>query len=638
MADPLSQAATMESIIDNLFTRLRLIAVDVEKIKKSKEMLGNLQRRTTFMKLIGPEDDDSLRTGSDVNVLLDRFSVNSNALPDDTGDDRAAEEDQSDDDVCLSSEFAEDRWRSFFPGFEILTSECANSADGKRKCVELSALSFCDREIKQHLRNGVRCFMLNLFVGSQRDNQLLLVKLRGAEISVSKEFGFPVVSSVVARLSPRYQYTGTLCGQLRREGTTFVELTAGSKILLSVDRDYSDRCNAGIIYVNARFLLGDIKEYDFILIGEEIQLMVKCSREDNVLCCVVKGGSLYTHMPVLFPARCRRFSMSYEELEDLTFAREVGINVVVSSIVGTPAYLENLEEAMAAMDADGLRLYARVVLNEVQGCDGELNWAVKKYDGFLVELAPPAIEPDIMHLCPDADCLMQLAYESKKPILFNASYIDQQKLRVGPEHYYHTFYYPDKYVVPCLQNSHYFSFLQTAIFEQIVPVAMSKVLYCDRSHTGADSLARSVVLASMELRAAAVIVIGVTTRMVQKIAHFRPFVPILFVSHMRSAEDYVSVYYNVEMLSYRTKFFMTHQRNVFRKAIYGLAYLLRRKMARNGDPVILVYNGTETTTFPEKYIVYKLDQHHFPAHMAEMLFPLDREQRKDSLNDVAPVK
>ncbi|KAH8373503.1 hypothetical protein KR009_011713 [Drosophila setifemur] len=628
----------MESIIDNLFTRLRIIAVDVEKVQRAKELLGSMQRRTTFMQLLGPGDDESVnKADSDLMLLHNKFSINSNILGNNVMSGETVEEENGEEiseDLCQVA-FEEDRWHSFFPGFEILNTPFASDMIENRKCVELSVLQICERKLKAYLLNGVRCFMLNLFEGTQRDNQVLMVKLREAEISVSKEFGFPVVSTIVAKLSPRYQYTGALSSQFLQNGIKFIELEKGYKLNLTVNREYSDRCSMNNIYVNARFLLGDVQEFDFILIGEEIQLVVQCVCADHLNCCVASGGKLYAHMPVMFPGRCHRFHVSYEELEDLTFAREVGINVVVSNIVGTPAYLQNLEEAMAAMHCDGLRLYARVVLNEIQGCDGELNWSIKGYDGFLVELTAPTMVPDIMHLCPSAECFMQLAYGSKKPILFDPGYIDEQKLRVDPAHYFYTFYYPDKFVVPCQHKNQtrYFSLLQDAIFQQIAPVALANIPYCDHSHTGADSLAHAVVTASLEVHGVAIVVIGVTTRMVQKIAHFRPQATILFVSHLRSAEDYVSLYYNVTMLSYRTKFIMSHQRNIFRMAIYALAYLIKRKIAKQSDQVILLYNNEEGTSFPERYLVYKVDTVHFALHMAETLFPMAKDE-KNSLRDI----
>jgi len=60
--------------------------------------------------------------------------------------------------------------------------------------------------------SGIRCFMLNLFVGPLRENQDLIVQLREAEICVAKEYGFPVASTIFAKMSPRYQFTGYLSG------------------------------------------------------------------------------------------------------------------------------------------------------------------------------------------------------------------------------------------------------------------------------------------------------------------------------------------------------------------------------------------------------------------------------------------
>lgn len=463
--------------------------------------------------------------------------------------------------------------------------------------------------------------MLNLFVGPLREHQDLIVQLREAEICVAKEYGFPVVSTIFAKMSPRYQFTGILSGGPDKS----YEMRKGYKVTLTVDRNYSRSSNSHVIFVNARFLLCDVQRFDIILLGEDIQLMVRSVRQDHLYCCVCRPGRLVSFMPVLFPSRCSRYRVSYEEVEDLTFAREVGINVVVSYLTGTVPYVDDLEKVMSSLQCDSLRLFARVVLNEMKGCDGELDWVAQRYDGFLVELAEPEPEksPDVLRLCPNAECFMQQAYAAKKPIIFDAWTINEQHLRVDPAHYYYTFYYPDKYLVKShfCRQSFYFSFLQSAIFDQIATTALSKMPHCDSSHTGADGLARAIVTASIEVQAKVIVVCGVTPRMVQKISHFRPHASILFVSQMRSAEDYISIYHNVTMLSFRSKSFSSHRRNIFRKSVFALAYLASRKIVKQGEHIILVYNYESGTTFPEKYMIYKFDNLHFVEHLSTSLFP-----------------
>ncbi|ALC45221.1 CG11249 [Drosophila busckii] len=614
----------MEEIIQNICTRLKVIAVDVERVQRAKELLSNLQRRRAFTNMLGLNYDENsfINIGDDLKLLSSRHSVRlmSQFISNSEGDEQVGEE--LSEDVCQMA-FDEERWGNYFEGFEILGSPEGVEDNENRKCMLLTA-DPCDIDLTQCLLNGVRCFMLDLFRGPLSDNQALIVKLREAEINVSKQYGFPVVSTIFAKLSPRYQYTGYMDRDARR----VEELKKGSSVILTIDREYSRACNPRIIYVNARFLLYDVRPFDIIPIGTEIQIMVRQVHEDHILGCVCRAGQLRSYMPVLFPSRCGKFRVSYEEVEDLTFAREVGINVVVSDIPGTVEYLNNLESIMSTLECSQLRLYTRVVLNEIQGCDGELNWITERYDGFLVELAEPATVPDILHLCPNAECVMQLAYAAKKPIIFDGSLINNQHLRVDPAQYYYTFYYPDKYLVRCCDagKEFYFSFLQNAIFEKIAPQALSKMPYCDSSHTGADGLARAVVSASFEMQAAAIVVCGVTTRMVQKISHFRPQAPILFVSQMCSAEDYVSLYFNVTMLTFRTNYFATHRLSVFRKAAFALAFLASRKIAKQGSKIILVYNFETGTTFPEKYIIYTFNKLNFVQHLSETLFLAEQEQ------------
>ncbi|XP_030385201.1 pyruvate kinase [Scaptodrosophila lebanonensis] len=625
---------TMDDILTNLCKRLKAISVDVERLQRVKEQLTTMQNRQTLVNLLGVDDNDSLAQSVDLQKMQSKLSFPIHKDPilpiadtgiEDTEDDIGEE---LSEDLCLLPFDDEDRWHNFFNGFEIINTPDAVLLNGNSNCIELTRCQ-CDQELKCYLLSGVRCFMIDLFTGTIRDNQTMMLQIREAELSTSKEYGFPVVSTVFAKLSPRYQYTGYLSQSYSE--TCSVELKRGYKVMLTVDRQYSNCCTSHVIYVNARFLLCDVKEFDFILLGEDIQLMVKSVGQDHINCCVARPGLLTSYMPVRFPSRCRRFRVSYEELEDLTFSREVGINVVVSNFVGTIEYLDDLEEAMAMLECDHLRLYARVVLNEILGCDGDLNWVMTRYDGLFVELArpkPTEPTPNIMHLCPDAECLMQLAHDAKKPIVLDATLINQQILRIDPAHYYHMFYFPDKYLIKCDDSlkTYYFSLLQGAIFDQIGQVALAKMPFCDSSHTGADTLARSVVTASYEVQAVAIVVCGVTTRMVQKISHFRPRAPILFISHMRSAEDYVSLYHNVTMLSYRTRHFISHRRNTYRKAIYALAYLAARKKLKHNDQIILVYNYEAGTSFPENYLIYKFDKHHFTDHMASSMFPVQADK------------
>ncbi|EDV96632.1 uncharacterized protein LOC6557662 [Drosophila grimshawi] len=610
-----STASKRGSVIDDICKRLKIVTIDVDKVLRAKELLSSLQRRKAFIDLIGLDEDSSIyKNPEDLQRLKSLHSLRRMSFPPDTEDEELNEE--MSEDICQMP-FDEERWGNFFSGFQILrTPECLD-ANENSKCIELSTGNF-DDDLHTYLLSGVRCFMIDLFCGPLRENQDVIVRLREAEICVSKQLSFPVVSTIIAKMSPRHQYTGYLA----QDENGPIPMLKGYKVFLTVDRNYSRSCTSRMIYVNSRFLLCDIRPYDIILIGEELQLMVRYVRQDHLNCCVCRKGELRSYMPVLLPARCSRFRVSYEEVEDISFARQVGINVLVSNIAGTERYLDDLERVAASLQSEHIRLYARVLLNDIHGCDGALNWIALRYDGLLVELTEPEIVPDIMRLCPNAECIMQLAYAAKKPILLDVDPINGQRLRVDPAHYYYTFFYPDKFVVKSQKSRSacYFSFLQSAIFEQILPVALAKMPQCDSSHTGADGLARAVVTTSLELDAKAIIVCGVTTRMVQKISHFRPKAPILFVSHMRSAEDNVSLYHNVTMLSFRSTYFISHQRNIFRKTVFALAYLSSLRIVKHGDKVILVYNYVSGTTFPEKYLIYTFHKKHFVQHISESLF------------------
>jgi len=145
--------STVESLMDNMFTRLRIIAVDVEKLQKAKEKLGNMQRRKTFYHLLGQDDDGSInRVGSEMLVLRSKYSLVSpfNQLYD-TGSEEELDFEELSEDLCQIP-FEEDRWHGYFKGFQILTTPLAPDPNENRKCVELSAMQNCDTELKSYLR------------------------------------------------------------------------------------------------------------------------------------------------------------------------------------------------------------------------------------------------------------------------------------------------------------------------------------------------------------------------------------------------------------------------------------------------------------------------------------------------------
>ncbi|XP_036326350.1 uncharacterized protein LOC118739242 [Rhagoletis pomonella] len=620
-----------EEIFANICENVRctLLAADMDKLNYVRELQARVQYQNVFTKVLG-SDDYVDEIESEWMTRVREYSSEKQSSEDlyeaelEAEEELLETEEEDEEEKATMSKSIEseeeldvDVWQGYFKGYQILSEGQEGAFGDSKKCIEL-VNGECDASIDTYLRAGIRCFAIDLFYGTFVENQSLILRLRESELSYSKEIGFPISSTIFAKLSPRLQYTG-----LMEPPDLVVILNKGDEITLTNKREWSTHCSKKRVYVNAGFLFHEVNIFDYICIGCDVQVSVR-KKDANLRCVVEVGGEIRSRLPVLFPSRCSKFLASQEELEDITFCKEVGINVLVSYIGGTQEYFDNLQYALKTLGCEKVRLYARIVINEVKGCGTDVNWMADHYDGFVIALSPSQQhpEPAILHLCPAAEELMKRAYLLQKVIVLEPSLIANKQLIVEPAHYRHIFLYPDKYIMPCnhTQSSFHFFYLQNSISELLIEEALSKVTYCDRSLTGSDSLARSVVCASYEMNAPLIFVCSLTGRMAAKIAHFRPKAHIILITRMKSAETFISMHHNVSLLYYNGKADENCYRSLYKHLLFGLLYAKSQQMLNHNENVIFVYSENASTRLPDKYVAYKFHTRYFPQHLDKILF------------------
>ncbi|XP_004518779.2 uncharacterized protein LOC101452211 [Ceratitis capitata] len=613
-----------DELFANICEKVRcvLLSADMEKLNYVREMQGRIQHQSLFENVLG---SNKYVDEMDRNWLprIKAYSSDKSISDGFAGSEMSEMEGLVEEGISARSESVEsdeqgvDVWQGYFKGFQIL-SETQESAGGDgRKCIELRC-GDCDQAIINYLRAGIRCFAIDLFCGTAIENQSLILRVRESELNISKEIGFPISSTIFAKLSPRLQYTGLI-----EPPDLVLDLNKGDELTLTSVREYSTHCTKTCVYVNAAFLFTDVNVFDYICIGPEIQVSVQ-KKDAHLRCIVEVGGKLSSRIPVLFPSRCTKFLVSMEELEDITFCKEVGINVIVSHIGGTEEYFQNLLNALKTLGCENMRVYARVVLNEIKGCDKWLDWMADSYDGFIIAFSPAERHPerDILHLCPAAESFIKRAYLLQKVIILEPALIAKKQLIVDPSYYHHIFLYPDKFILPCESSNScfYFFFLHDSISEVLIEEALDKLPYCDRSLTGSDSLARSTVCASYQMKAPVIFVCSLTGRMAAKIAHFRPKAQIIFITRMKSAETFISLYHNIRFLYFNGKTDENYYCSLYKHFLFGLLYAESQHLIKHNDNVIFVYKENASTRLPDKYVSYKYHSRYFPQHLDKILF------------------
>ncbi|XP_037934426.1 pyruvate kinase 1-like [Teleopsis dalmanni] len=513
--------------------------------------------------------------------------------------------------------FYQDTWQGYFKGYEILSRVITCKTGFEKSCVELS---LCDtkEDLFHYTHAGIRCFIIDLSKGTSQANQKLLLRLHEVELEISSQFNSPVITTLVARISPRMQYTGFIC-PLDAE----IILNKDDTVILTTNRKYSTKCTRNIIYVNARFLLGDVEACDFIPIGYQIQLCVKEAQRFQLFCQVVEGGQLNSRMPVLFPKKCSKYRMSYEEIEDITFCKEVGINVIVSYIHGSKRYLSDLRRCMSLLDCGNMLLCVRIVLNSLHGCTDEILWVADCYDGFLIELHQDCEKNsgELLEMCPATVNFLKRIYELKKPILFEPSQIANKFYIVGTEYSEYIFYYPDKYIIKsgeeCFLN--YFHMLHRPMFKRVAREILCQEPFTDESDFGGDTLARNCAIASFESDIAAILVCSPAGRLAIDISHFRPNVPILLITKTRSIGKYISIFHRITMYYYPGDPTQTYYNEVYKQFLLGIVYVLSRRIMQKGQTLMLVYDSLPDRNYGDKYAMFKVTSN-FMNQLRNLLF------------------
>lgn len=144
------------SIYEKICERLKIIAVDVEKVQLAKELLTQMQRRKHFMSLLGRDDENgSLNINpEDFLRISSVHSLKSMAYygESDESDLFKMEEEEEEDmsDACDVT-FDEERWGNHFTGFQILTMPEALDDNENSKCIELST-RFGPHDLQMYLR------------------------------------------------------------------------------------------------------------------------------------------------------------------------------------------------------------------------------------------------------------------------------------------------------------------------------------------------------------------------------------------------------------------------------------------------------------------------------------------------------
>ncbi|MGF2944624.1 pyruvate kinase [Mycobacterium sp. Lab-001] len=161
---------------------------------------------------------------------------------------------------------------------------------------------------------------------------------------------------------------------------------------------------------------------DRVLVDDgKVGLMVDTIEGDDVVCTVVEGGPVSNNKGMSLPGMSVSAPpLSEKDIEDLTFAVSLGVDIVALSFVRSPSDIELVHEVM---DRLGRRVPVIAKLEKPEGVDN-LEAIVLAFDGIMVARGDLGVELPLEEVPLVQKRAIQMARENAKPVIVATQMLD----------------------------------------------------------------------------------------------------------------------------------------------------------------------------------------------------------------------
>lgn len=437
-----------------------------------------------------------------------------------------------------------------------------------------------------------------------------------------QSYSLEIVKYIV--LNPRFPKTGYLKDNIQQ-----YILELDDKVVLTCDRFYSTQSTNKIIYINSKNCVKSLKKCDIVKVAN-IRMKVLEVAEFHLECVVVFAGSLFSQSKVTFPSECDKFEISTEELEDIKFSNEFGINIIVTPSPGCDGYLSSIK---TQTNSGAQRFFTKINKDNLKQ-ESQFKWILDKYDGFFLDLQLNEAGKRFIIMNHLMETFLNYCYHFKKPVILSG--FKKNSLISGTcEHYFSCL--PEKFL---LQKEDTISVGRIALddFLRRSKSIMKKYAinqlndFEDKSTTNSDTFAIGIVSMMYTTSADVIILYSYSGRMPIKISHFRPLCPIVTFIHCREERKYVSMFYNIYTISEKDSndelenvhiSRVSEQEDVCgltpKRLKKALQFSSRRNFIEEGSEIILVFRSKVGQAFQNKFIHFKYKNRFVDSELNEIL-------------------
>lgn len=420
-------------------------------------------------------------------------------------------------------------------------------------------------------------------------------------------------------LNHRFPITGYLKDNIQQ-----YILELDDRVILTSNRFYSTRTTSQIIYVNSKKCIKSLKKCDIVKVGN-IRMKVLQLANLYVDCIIVFAGILSSKSKVTFPLDCDKFDISAEEIEDIKFANDFDVNIIVTPSPGCNGYLSSLK----ASTTSKLQRFFTNINFENLSQEKQLKWSIYNYDGFFLNVEINEAEKRFITMDGVIIQFLKDCYYLKKPVILSG-FKKKSLILKNYEHYFTCL--PEKFL---LQKEDTIGAGQRAL-EDFIKIDSSRIHcfalnqlnnFIDKSTTNSDTFAMGIVSMAYTTGSDVIILYSYSGRMPIKISHFRPFCPIVTYIHCKDKQKYAAMFYNIYTipeLDEETECEREEDRNDIceltpHKLIKALTFCSKQNLIEAASEVIVVFRSKLNKGYQNKFINFRYNHNFIESEIKDIL-------------------
>lgn len=461
--------------------------------------------------------------------------------------------------------------------------------------------------LEKMIDTGMNIARLNFSHGSHEYHADTIKNIRIAVANYGKKIGMTHPLAIALDTKGPEIRTGLLEGG----GSAEVELKKGETIKLTTNKEYAEKGNAQMIYVDYENIQKVVKVNNKIYVDDGLISLVCNEISGDILTCTVENGGMLGSrkgvnlpgVPVDLPA------VSEKDKSDLLFGVEQGVDIIFASFIRTASGISEIRDILGPK---GKNILVIAKIENHQGMEN-LDEIIKASDGIMVARGDLGIEIPTEKVFLAQKAMIARCNKYGKPVICATQMLESMVKKPRPTRAESSDVAnavldgadcvmlsgetaKGEYPLECVSTMANIckeaeaAIWQKRIFSELINNVVPPL---DAAH----SIAIAAVEASAKCLASAIIVITTSGRSAHLVSKYRPRCPIIAVTRNAQTARQAHLYRAILPLLYEKERDSDWLKDVDDRVNFGIELGRNKGFIKSGDKIIVVTGWKQGSGF-----------------------------------------